>query len=89
MRKMNNKRVIIDVRSPEEFIGGNVAGSINIPLPEIPSRLEEIKAMDNPLLCCASGGRSGQVAEYLKANGIECENGGGWLEVNYRIAQQS
>lgn len=86
---MSNKRVIIDVRSEMEFMGGNVAGSINIPLHEVPNRIDEIKAMGNPILCCASGGRSGQAADFLKANGIECENGGGWMEVNYQIAQQS
>ena len=86
---MSNNRVIIDVRSDMEFMGGSVAGSINIPLHEIPNRLDEIKAMDNPILCCASGNRSGQAVNYLKANGIECENGGGWMEVNYQIAKQA
>ena len=33
---MENERTIIDVRSPMEFMGGNIAGSINIPLQEIP-----------------------------------------------------
>ena len=37
------KRSIVDVRTPEEFNGGNIAGSINIPLQEIPRRMEEIK----------------------------------------------
>lgn len=86
---MDNNRVIIDVRSEMEFMGGNVAGSINIPLQEIPTRMDEIKAMKNPILCCASGNRSGQGVNYLKSNGIECENGGGWMEVNYKIAQQA
>lgn len=86
---MNNNRAIIDVRSEVEFMGGNVAGSINIPLEEVPNRMEEIKKMENPILCCASGNRSGQAANYLQANGIECENGGGWMEVNYKVAQQS
>jgi phage shock protein E len=74
---------ILDVRSPGEFLGGNVAGSKNIPLQEIPTRIDEIKEMDQPLiLCCASGNRSGQAEMYLKSQGIECENGGSWLDVN-------
>lgn len=87
--KMSDNRTIIDVRSEMEFMGGNVAGSINIPLQEIPNRLDEIKKMDNPILCCASGNRSGQAMNFLKANGIECENGGGWMEVNYKMAQNA
>lgn len=78
---MAEERKVIDVRSKFEFMLGKVEGSINIPLPEIPDHLEEIKAMDNPILCCASGHRSGQAVDFLKSEGIECENGGGWREV--------
>jgi phage shock protein E len=79
-------KTIVDVRTPSEYQGGHVAGSINIPLQEVQGRLEEIKALKQPiLLCCASGMRSGQATAYLKGIGIDCENGGGWTEVNYRI----
>lgn len=79
-------KTIIDVRTPAEFMGGHVAGSINIPLQEVQSRLQEIKAKEQPiLLCCASGARSGSAASFLKSAGVDCENGGGWMEVNYRI----
>jgi len=75
--------VIVDVRTPGEFMGGHVAGSINIPLNEIPGRIDELKKMGPLVLCCASGGRSGQATQFLKQNGIECLNGGSWLDVNY------
>lgn len=82
------KGTIVDVRSPGEFMGGNVAGSINIPLQEIPQRMEELKNLKTPLvLCCASGGRSGQAHNYLAHQGIECYNGGSWLDVNYYQSQ--
>lgn len=78
--------VIIDVRSPEEFQGGHVAGSKNIPLQSLKNRLDEIKKIDKPIvLCCASGNRSGQAATFLKQEGINCENGGGWMQVNGMI----
>jgi phage shock protein E len=81
---------IVDVRTPGEFMGGNVAGSINIPLNEVPQRIEEFKAMDKPiLLCCMSGGRSGQATGFLQAQGIECYNGGGWMELNYAVSQSA
>lgn len=67
-------------------MGGHVAGSINIPLNEVPYRVDEIKGMAQPItLCCASGNRSGQATAYLRAQGVACENGGSWLEVNYAI----
>ena len=79
---------VVDVRTPGEFTGGNVAGSINIPLNEVPNRLEELRGLRQPLvLCCASGNRSGQAEYYLSQRGIECINGGSWYEVNHLTRQ--
>ncbi len=79
-----NKCTVIDVRTPAEFRGGNVAGSINIPLQELDRKMEEIKKIKQPLvLCCASGGRSGIATQVLTQANIECYNGGSWLDVNY------
>jgi phage shock protein E len=73
---------IVDVRSHDEFMGGHVAGSVNIPLNEIPQRVEELRTLKGPLvLCCASGNRSGQAQLFLTEHGIECYNGGSWLDV--------
>jgi phage shock protein E len=84
----NNEGTIVDVRTPGEFMGGRVAGAINIPLNEVPSRIEEIKSLKMPLiLCCASGNRSGQATAFLKANGVDCHNGGSWMDVNFYQAQ--
>jgi rhodanese-related sulfurtransferase len=82
------KGTIVDVRTPAEFIGGNVAGSINIPLQEMEKRMDELKRLKQPLvLCCASGNRSGQATHFLSQLGIECCNGGSWLDVNYYQSQ--
>lgn len=84
---VNNGGVVIDVRTPEEYRGGHVSGSLNIPLMELPDRIEELKEMNVPLiLCCASGNRSGQAERFLKNAGINCINGGSWMEVNYIIS---
>lgn len=81
---------IIDVRTAEEFKGGNVPNSINIPLNEVPQRIDDFEDIDDPIiLCCLSGGRSGQATGFLQAQGIECYNGGGWMDVSYAISQQS
>jgi len=80
----NNKKTIVDVRTPGEFMGGHVAGSINIPLQELPKRIDELKALPQPItLCCASGNRSGQATTFLQSFGIKYENGGSWMTVNY------
>lgn len=81
-----NKKTIVDVRTPGEFMGGHVVGSINIPLQEIQHRIDELKAINGSLvLCCASGNRSGLATQFLKSCGIECENGGSWMDVNFLI----
>jgi rhodanese-related sulfurtransferase len=79
----SGKATIVDVRSSAEFMGGHVAGSINIPLQEIPKRISEFRKMNNIVLCCASGNRSGQATSFLNQNGIDCQNAGSWLDVNY------
>lgn len=83
---MNKPIRVIDVRTPAEFQGGHVPDSINIPLNEIPTRLDELRGLDGELiLCCASGNRSGQAAYYLQNQGIPGVNGGSWLDVNYEM----
>lgn len=83
---LENGAVVIDVRSAGEFQGGHVAGAKNIPLPSIKDRINDIKKLNKPIvLCCASGMRSGQATKTLKTEGIECENGGGWMTVNNLI----
>jgi rhodanese-related sulfurtransferase len=79
-----NEGTIVDVRTPDEFMGGCVNGSVNIPLQEIGYRMEDLENLAKPLiLCCASGGRSGVAHAMLSAQGIDCHNAGSWLTVNH------
>ncbi len=84
----SNTGTIVDVRTREEFAGGHVAGSKNIPLQELGNHIEELKQFEAPLiLCCASGGRSGMAQGMLSQAGITCYNAGSWLAVNGLVAQ--
>lgn len=78
---------IVDVRTPGEFSMGKVEGSVNIPLDQVPHKIEEFKNMKKPLvLCCASGNRSGQAVQFLASNGVDnIYNGGGWNMVAMRM----
>ena len=79
----DNHTTIVDVRTEDEFSEGNVNGSINIPLHEVVDRIEELKGMQPLVLCCLSGGRSGQATAFLQAQGCDdVHNGGGWEMVN-------
>ncbi len=71
---------IIDVRESFEYFFGHVKGAANIPLSSIPSRVDEFRKMDQPIiLYCRSGNRSGQATSFLKANGIKQVYNGGSL----------
>lgn len=74
--------IILDVRTVSEFRAGHVEGSKNIPLSDVKDNIDEILAWSRPiLLCCRSGNRSGQATKMLKKQGVDCENGGSWQQV--------
>lgn len=78
---------VVDVRSHVEFSGGSVVDAINIPLPELTHRIDELKQLKSLLiLCCASGNRSGMATQQLVDHGIDCINGGSWMTVNYHMS---
>ncbi len=82
------KGTVVDVRTAEEFRGGNAMGSVNIPLREIEMRIDEIKRLKKPIvLCCASGARSAVATQTLMEYDIECINAGSWTHVNYFQSQ--
>jgi rhodanese-related sulfurtransferase len=46
--------------------------------------MDDLRALAQPLiLCCASGGRSGQAHHFLRSNELDSCNAGSWLEVNF------
>jgi phage shock protein E len=52
------------------------------------TRVDEFKQLKAPVvLCCASGNRSGMATQVLQSQGVDCVNGGSWLEVNYYKTQ--
>ena len=60
----------IDVRQPEEVATGAIDGAINIPLGELPTRMQELDPKKRTVLVCRSGGRSSQAAEFLSGAGF-------------------
>ena len=80
----NKQGTIIDVRNQGELLDGFIPGSVNIPVTEIPYRVEEIKKMQGPLvLYCRSGSRSSMAMMMLQSAGVSTEmhNGGGYFDM--------
>lgn len=89
----STSHLLLDVRTPEEYDEGFIAGSVNIPLQELASRLSEIP-QDMPIVVyCRSGNRSAQAAAILIENGYhEVYDLGGvieWQQYGYRLTQES
>ncbi|WP_047548003.1 rhodanese-like domain-containing protein [Psychroserpens sp. Hel_I_66] len=83
---LKNNAVILDVRTQQEWDAGHIANSVHIPLNELNDRVDEVKALNQPIIaCCASGVRSAKAAKFLNLNNIEAINGGGWLNVKSRL----
>ena len=77
---------LVDVRTPEEFAEGHVNASVNIPLDEVPNRLEEFNGKETIIVFCKSGGRSGVAKSILNQAGFgNVFNGGPWTDVKALI----
>lgn len=79
--------VYVDVRTPEEYASGHVAGSILIPHDQMEARWEELaQHKDKPIvLYCRTGRRSGLALDVLKEKGFtNVKNGGGFNDLAAR-----
>lgn len=65
--------ILLDVRLPNEIETASVEGSLNIPLQELPSRLDELEhAQGRPIITmCHHGRRSLRAASILRSAGFE------------------
>lgn len=60
--------LVVDVRLPEEYAHGHIAGAINIPLNSIPFRAAELPP-GQVITACSMGNRSRIGAEVFARNG--------------------
>lgn len=78
------KEIIVDVRSIEEWNeDGHADCSVNYPLDQFASKIEELKKYDKVILVCRSGNRAGIAKGQLQSAGYtkEIENLGPWQNV--------
>jgi len=61
--------LLLDVRTPEEFASGHIAGAVNIPLDTLESRMSEVPKDQPVVVYCRSGNRSAQAADLLEEAG--------------------
>jgi rhodanese-related sulfurtransferase len=62
---------IVDVREDDEVAAGIIPGAKHIPLAQLPDRLSEIPQVEELILVCRSGNRSGRAISFLEAQGFK------------------
>ncbi len=66
-----DKVVLLDVRDPWEFEICRLPGSVNIPMNEIPERVQELNQEARTVVICHFGMRSLEVSAYLEESGFK------------------
>lgn len=61
----------IDVRSASEYATGHIPGSINIPMEQVETRLQDLEPGIPIILICQAGARARQVAHLLEPCGMD------------------
>ena len=82
--------VVIDVRQPDEWASGHVAGATHIPVDDVLARIDELPTNKDLLFICAMGVRSGLACEMAAAMNLatdrlyNIEDGTpAWIEKSY------
>lgn len=71
---------VIDVREPDEWRAGHAPTARPMPLSQVESRFEELRAENASLIVCRSGGRSNAVTQMLNARGVNAVNLAGGMQ---------
>lgn len=72
--KAANKPLVLDVRQPEEYREGHIAGARLIPLDELRKRANELPKNREIVCVCASGSRSHSATKFLLDSGYQVIN---------------
>ncbi|MDQ3311334.1 MAG: rhodanese-like domain-containing protein [Actinomycetota bacterium] len=77
---LEEDRTVIDVRTPEEFDAGAVAGAERIGLADedFAERIAELDPATGYVVYCRTGNRSAQAATQMRAIGLDVLDGGGF-----------
>ena len=77
---------ILDVRNPPELEVESVKGAVNIPLPMLRSRLNELPKDREILVICRSAQRAYYATRILLQNGFKAKNiSGGMLARSHKV----
>jgi rhodanese-related sulfurtransferase len=81
---------IVDIRQPDSFEAGHIPGAINVPMSELPSKVDEIEWGDDVTVVCPIGQSSVQAARLIGSyEGADADAvksmSGGYREWGYEL----
>ena len=82
---------VVDIRSPAEFERGHIPGAINIPMAELPRRVDEVEWGDDVVVACPIGQSSIHAARLIGSfEGVDDDSSvrsmaGGYDEWDYDL----
>jgi rhodanese-related sulfurtransferase len=71
MLDRGEKFVLLDCREPNEVATARIAGTVHIPMREIPARISELPKDGRVVVHCHHGGRSLRVTQFLRQQGFD------------------
>jgi NADPH-dependent 2,4-dienoyl-CoA reductase/sulfur reductase-like enzyme/rhodanese-related sulfurtransferase len=83
-REASERPLLVDVRNPGEYVAGAVENSINIPLPELRQRLQELSPAQEVWVYCGVGQRGYYASRILAQHGYRVRNVSGGM-TTYRM----
>lgn len=86
---------VVDIRPAGAFAAGHIPGAINVPMPELPDRIEEVATGDDVVVACPIGESSVQAARLIESfegvgEDVEVSSlAGGYDEWTYELEDEA
>jgi len=77
--KQKKDKYFLDVRTPSEFKMRSIPGFVNVPLNQLPAKLDKIPKNKEIVVICQSGMRSSRACSLLKKSGYQVTNVSGGM----------
>lgn len=69
-RMVDSGALLLDVRARKEFATGHIPNALNVPVQELPERLDELGSKEDGIVVyCRSGARSARAEQILRKAG--------------------
>lgn len=82
---------VVDIRQPPQFEQGHIPGALNIPMAELPGRVDEVDWDDDIVVACPIGQSSVQAARLIQSyedvddDATVASMAGGYQEWDYEL----